>query len=288
MSGKTGKYKKIITAILTSFILLISVTAVTGFIFFTKNYDIVIETDNKQEAHVKEKAKEKNSVPGNAGNTPQSTSSLTTEKVFTVVIDAGHQKVGDPGQEPVAPGASQTKAKVASGTKGIVTQKPECEVTLEIAQILNAELKSRGYNVIMVRESNDVNISNSERAAVANNANADAFLRLHCNGSNDSNVNGALSMCQTKNNPYCGSLYTYSRKLSECVLSCLCAETGAKNRGVSETDSMSGINWCKVPVTIIEMGFMTNPAEDRLLSDVDYQKKLAAGIANGLDLYFKN
>ena len=131
------------------------------------------------------------------------------------------------------------------------------------------------------------NISNAERAEVANKNNADSFLRLHCNCVESSSATGALALCQTKNNPYCGEYYSKSRNLSECVLNGLCDASGAKNTGVREVDNMSGINWCKVPVTIIEMGYMTNPQEDRNLCDDSYQQKLAEGIADGVDRYME-
>ena len=198
------------------------------------------------------------------------------EDRIKIAIDAGHQKKQMSEKEAIGPGSDKTKPMVSSGTEGVVTKRTEYQVNLEVSLKLKSALIARGYDVYMIREPNDVSLSNKKRALMANESGADS-----------QSANGALTMSPTLSNPYCRSIAADSQELSECVVSTLCRRTGAVNRGVTQTDEMTGINWSKIPVTIVEMGFMSNPEEDQKLSDNHYQSMLAEGIADGVDRYYE-
>ncbi len=238
--------------------------------------DLVIEVDGqdkKQETETKEK-KEEEKEPEKQNRTQ------------TVVLDPGHSAVVAEGTEPLGPGSTENKAAHTSGTSGTASGLAEYGLTLTVSRKLRDELQDRGYTVLMTRESNDVPVSCIERADVANNAEADAFVRIHANGSEDSSVKGAMTICITPDNPFYPELYEQARALSDAIINNLSEATGCENDGVWETDSMSGNNWSQVPATIVEMGYMTNPEEDALMATDDYQNKIVRGIADGIDQYF--
>ena len=129
-------------------------------------------------------------------------------------------------------------------------------------------------------------ISCSQRAAVANENNADAFIRIHANGSDDVEAQGAMTICITEDNPYHPELYKASARLSDILLDTYCTQTGARREYVWETDTMTGNNWAEMPTTMIELGYMTNPDEDLRMNQDSYQKEMANAIADALDKWF--
>lgn len=199
-------------------------------------------------------------------------------------LDPGHQASGNSAKEPVAPGSSDTKAKVSSGTQGVSSGVPEYKVNLNVALKLRNLLEAAGAEVVMTRESNDVDISNSERAKMMNNAEVDLVVRLHCDGEDDPSRHGAFILVPSGS--YTAGIQSASRAAAEAVLSAFVETTGAKNLGLSERSDQTGFNWSEVPVINIEMGHMSNAAEDEKLASDAYQQLCAEGIAAGLSAYF--
>ena len=203
-----------------------------------------------------------------------------------VVIDPGHQLRGDSAKEPNGPGSSTMKARVTSGATGVATKVAEYVMNLNVSLKLKTELENRGYTVYMTRSTHDVNISNKERAEYATSVGADIAVRIHGNGSSNSSVRGAETYAPSAKNPYVSHLSKASISLSRCIIDAYCQATGFKNRGVLTSDTMTGINWSTVPVTILELGYMSNAQEDRMMQDETIQNNMVQGIANGIDKYF--
>ncbi|MEK4439094.1 N-acetylmuramoyl-L-alanine amidase family protein [Paenibacillus sp. FSL K6-2862] len=202
-----------------------------------------------------------------------------------ICIEAGHQEKANLNMEPTAPGSKAMKEKVRGGTQGVQTKKPEYQLNLEVASKLENAL-AEDFDVVMVRETNDVDISNSERAMICNDAQADVMIRLHADGNENSQVKGMTFFYPSIENKYTTSIAEKSKDILEAVAENTISETGAKSRGIIPRGDLTGFNWLKVPSILIEMGFMTNKEEDVLLSNPDYQEKIVTGIKKGLTAYY--
>ena len=206
---------------------------------------------------------------------------------YVICIDPGHQAKGDMSQEPVGPGSSETKFKVSWGTQGVSTNIPEYELTLSASKILKSYLEQMGFKVIMTRETNDVNITNSERATFANENNADLVIRIHADGSDNTGITGASILIPSKDGQYTSAIFEDSSNCAKYVNENM-QNNGFKVNGIFERSDLTGFNWSQVPVVLLEMGFMSNYTEDQNMSSPQYQEKMMTCVADGLDNYFKN
>lgn len=210
--------------------------------------------------------------------------SAKENKSFKVCIDPGHQKKGINIGEPNAPGSSLKKAKVSSGTRGVATKKWEYEVNLNCSLMLKEMLEEEGYNVILTRNCNDVNISNIERANIANNNNADITIKIHCDSVGNSSKTGSSILVPAKNSKYTSSIYEKSYLFANELRNSL-KEKDIKINGIFERNDLTGFNWSKVPVITLEMGFMSNANEDYMLNNSDYERKIMSAVKEALIAY---
>ena len=198
-----------------------------------------------------------------------------------IVIDPGHGAGGNKEYELQSPDSDITKIKDGGGTQGVATGVPEYVVTLKVSEKLKTLLEQNNFTVIMTKTQEYENLGNIERAEIGNNNNADLVLRIHCDGLDDQNVRGA-SMLVPAPIGYAKNISNISAEYGKTILDDLIASGGMNNRGVAQRSDLTGFNWSKVPVVLVEMGFMSNPGEDRLLNDDSYENKLAQGLCNGI------
>ncbi|GAA0242052.1 N-acetylmuramoyl-L-alanine amidase [Metaclostridioides mangenotii] len=211
---------------------------------------------------------------------------VSSNKEILIYIDPGHQEKGDSNLEPIAPGSSNQKARVSSGATGVATKKPEYVLNLEASTVLKNILESKGFKVKMTRESHDVNISNAERATLANKDNANMVVRIHADSLDNSGKTGASILIPQQNGKYTSSIYESSNKCAELIKSSM-EKSNIQVNGIFQRDDLTGFNWSKVPVVLVEMGFLSNYNEDQMMSNPDYQRKLMQSIADGLEENFK-
>ena len=176
---------------------------------------------------------------------------------YKVFIDAGHG-----GSDPGALGFGYR----------------ESDLNLQIAKKIESKLKSRGIDVKMSRTS-DIYYSLSERAEMANDYGADAFVSIHQNSAESTSANGIET--------YYNRNKEEEKPLSNDVQTQVINKTGATNRGVKNAEFTVLVKSNMISA-LVECGFISNESEVKNLSDSDYQDKLATGIADGIENYLKS
>ena len=200
-------------------------------------------------------------------------------------IDPGHQLKEDSNLEPLQPDSNRTKARMSKGAVGVKTGTAECRINLQIGLKLRDMLVESGATVIMTRESNDVSISNVERAQIMNEAGVDIWVRLHCDAASSERQSGAHALIPSR--AYNISIYKESLAIAQSILDAFCKSTGASNGGISALISQTGFNWSERPVMAIEMGYLSNADDDVRLGRDSYQIACATGIYNGIIDYYQ-
>lgn len=199
-----------------------------------------------------------------------------------VVIDPGHDLYGNSATEPIGPGSSTRKIKDGGGTRGVVSGKPEAVINLVVSKHLAALLKGAGVRVVMTRTTTShTSMGNVARAQIANRLHAAALVRIHCDGST-SGATGTHTLYPAYRSGWTSDIYKPSLKLAKLVQAELVSSLGFPNRGLDPRSDITGFNWANVPVILPELGFLTNPGEDRILSSAAGQQKAAVGLCRGI------
>ncbi len=216
------------------------------------------------------------------GTLTPATAAVEHSPAQVVMIDPGHQLYANNALEPVGPGSTTLKAKVSGGTASVNTGSPESALVLNVGLKLRDSLQSHGLDVLMTRETQSVDVSNAQRAQMANSAAADLFVRVHADGSTDPSVNGILMLYPATTAGWTDDIAPASLRGATIAQQELVKATGAKNRGLSARSDLAGFNWSDVPTFLAEIGLMTNPTEDALLATDAYQNKLVSGLTKGI------
>ena len=174
------------------------------------------------------------------------------------------------------------KIKDGGGTRGVVTGLREADLNLRVALRLRPLLERAGVRVVMTRtRTAGTSIGNVARAGIANHAGAALFLRIHADGSTDRASRGTHTLYPALRRGWTDDVYAASKRAARIVQADLRTALGFPDRGLQERSDFTGFNWADVPVILVEMGFMTNPTEDRMLATAAYQQRAAVGLCRG-------
>lgn len=200
-----------------------------------------------------------------------------------ICVDPGHCVTSDAKKgyrEPVSPLSDQTKPRYLSGTSGKTMT--EEKLNLAVGLKLRDALEALGAQVVMTREVSEISLPNTERCRIANESGADVHVHIHADGAENKSVHGVSVLIPSGDLLGTPSIVDESARLGKLMVDRVAEATGAQNRGTIPRSDLTGLNFSEIPSVFIEMGFMTNPEEDALLSSGEYQDKIVTGMVNSL------
>ncbi len=194
---------------------------------------------------------------------------------LVIVIDPGHQAEADTELEESIPGSTAEKERASQGAVGVVSKTKEYELTLEYALIMKQYLEGCGAEVILTRETNDVNISNIERAKFATAYNADYFLRLHADSAPDEEISG-VKVYVPSTGKYSSSAASDGKKLADAVADSI----GSTSLGCVQSNMYTGLNHAdSIKSYQLVIGYLSNESDDALLGDPETPYNTAVAVA---------
>ena len=199
-----------------------------------------------------------------------------------VVVDPGHDRLANLRTEPIGPGSATRKILDGGGTHGVVTGIREPDLTLAVSLRLRELLRRAGVRVVLTRtRTAGESMGNVARARIANGARAGLFLRVHADGAGSSDARGTHTLTPALRRGWTDDVYADSRRAARLVQAELVRALRFPDRGIQERSDYTGFNWADVPVILVELGFMTNPSEDRALARPAVRERAAVGLCRG-------
>lgn len=187
-----------------------------------------------------------------------------------IYLDPGHGRLNENGYVDGG----------AYGASGL----QEKDVVLDIAFKTKAALEKLGAEVRMTRESDGMPLTLSERAFMANSAQADLFISIHCNSATSKAAKGLSTWIYA---PSSDPKFNRAIRLAlaQCLQNAILSATGLANYGIRE-DRFVVLRETSMPSVLIETAFISNPEEEVLLATAEFRQKVANGIAEGIRQYF--
>ena len=162
----------------------------------------------------------------------------------------------------------------------------EKDLNLLVAENLMEKLNENSEINARITRTRDEYIKLLDRASVSNDNNADLFLSIHFNSSDNTSANGIEVLYASEKNIAIKD--TVQKHFANCLQKALIRETGAVDRGIKNTPAIIVLNKTKNVSALVELGFLSNESDLENIKDPDYIDKLARGIYNGIEDYMNS